>query len=102
MTRNAVRRLIKAVEENNEINDGRWSDWETAQDIAETYDIAIDDDDAKVLQDAIDTNGDSLAEDLPRLEKEIWGKNFSGSWWDIVAKQHDPRLRILKNLRSET
>ena len=37
----ALRQAIEGVEDNNRINDGRWSDWEDAQHVAETYGVEL-------------------------------------------------------------
>lgn len=82
------RGLIDAVEGNNEFNYGSWRDWDDALTVLNTYgpnyfDYDISKQDAlDIIQKAIDTDGASLNDDLRMMEKIIWGKNFSGSWWN--------------------
>ena len=71
MNEKAIKELVEAVEENNEINDASWTDWKDAQDIAEAYSVAIDDDEAELLQRAIETDGASLATDLEDREGNL-------------------------------
>src|SRR5690554_3235364 len=79
----ALRSAIEAAEENSRINDAAWSDWTDAQHILDTYGISADCAEARaVLDRAIRSNGASLAKDLPAVELAVWGKNFSGSFWD--------------------
>ena len=78
----ALRQAIYGVEDNNRINDGRWSDWEDAQHVAETYGVELCDEGAQVIDRAIASNGASLVEDLPAAELAVWGQNFAGSFWD--------------------
>ena len=59
----ALRQAIEGVEDNNRINDGRWSDWEDAQHVAETYGVELCGEGAKVIERAIASNGESLVED---------------------------------------
>jgi len=77
----ALREAVEAVEENINLNDGDWN-WEDADHVASTYDIALDEQCAAVIERAIASNGESLATDLPAVELAVWGQNFAGSWWD--------------------
>lgn len=77
----ALREAVEAVEENNRINGGRWSDWDGAYQVCETYGIALGADGQAVLERAITSDGESLRIDLPAVELAVWGQNFSGSWW---------------------
>lgn len=84
-----LQQLIEAVEDNNSVNAASWSDWNDAGDIIECYAIAgIADGNATeqeataLLNRAIETNGESLKQDLPAFELKTWGQNFAGSFWD--------------------
>lgn len=77
----ALRQAIEGVEDNNRINDGRWSDWEDAQHVAEAYGVELCGEGAQVIERAIASNGASLVEDLPAVELAVWGQNFAGSFW---------------------
>jgi len=82
-----LKNIIQAVEENNTINGGSWGDWESLEHIEGVYG---DYDDADVprhrarliIDAAIWSSGTSLGIDLPLIEQEIWGQNFSGSFYD--------------------
>lgn len=76
-----LRQAIEGVEDNNRINDGRWSDWENSQHVAETYGVELCGEGAQIIDRAITSNGASLAEDLPAVELAVWGQNFAGSFW---------------------
>lgn len=81
------KQIVEGVEENNSINDGKWSDWQSAHDIINVYGPLSDDEISEekamaVLNQAIQTNGQSLPDDLRALQREIWGQNFAGSWWN--------------------
>ena len=39
---NEIDEAFQAVDENNRINDGKWSDWDSAYDILETYEITYE------------------------------------------------------------
>lgn len=78
----ALRAAIEAVEDNNNINDGSWSDWQDAAHIEETYEVEMCDEGKAVIERAIKSNGKSLVTDLPAVELAVWGQNFSGSFWD--------------------
>lgn len=74
---------IDGAENNNEINNANWADWDCTQDLLNVYT------DGKgcewihhILDRAIESDGATLAEDLPRVERIVWGQNFSGSFWD--------------------
>ena len=82
----ALRQAIEAVEENNSINDGMWIGWDDASHVAETYGIELDEQGAKIINRAIASNGESLAVDLPAVERAVWGQNFFGSFWTIQGK----------------
>ena len=69
----ALREAIEAVEENNSINDSTWLGWDDAAHVAETYDIELDEQGAKIINRAIASNGESLTVDLPAVERAVWG-----------------------------
>lgn len=80
-----LRKAVEGVEDNNDINDAQWSDWDSVRDIMCLYcDCVFDEDVEAVIQDAIDTNGESLAEDLKAIQLAVQGQNFAGSWWNRV------------------
>jgi len=69
-----LRYLISAVEDNNEINEASWSDWQDALDIVGRYPAPEDCESSvsdtvieSVLERAIETNGESLAGDIRGL-----------------------------------
>jgi len=76
-----LKQAVIAVQENNILNDGAWSDWSDAHHIAETYEIALDESAVRVIQRAIDSDGVTLDADLSAAELAEWGQNFSPSWW---------------------
>jgi len=80
---------VKAVEENNKINGASWADWQDADHILETYEIdGADRDVIEILNRAIATNGQSLAEDLPKAERREFGQNFYGSFAYRIAEHY--------------
>ena len=81
MSYEKLKKTVLAVLDNNVINDGKWADWSDAQHVAETYEIALEDDDAAIIQRAIDSAGVTLDADLSAAELAEWGQNFSPSWW---------------------
>ena len=98
-----LRSLIEAVEDNNRINDARWSDWGDAGDIVDTYNpdgiLAGDgwanfaDEDvsakeaAEILSRAIASNGRSLAAELEQLAVRVWGEGI-GCWYSDKAASY--------------
>lgn len=78
----ALRAAIEGVEDNNRINDAAWSDFDDAAHVAETYDAELCATGSAIIDRAIASNGQSLATDLPAVERAVWGQNFSGSFWD--------------------
>ena len=85
----ALRQAIEAVEENNQINDGMWIGWDDAAHVAETYGIELDEQGAKIINRAIESNGESLTVDLPAVERAVWGQNFFGSFWNRTASKSE-------------
>lgn len=85
----AIKKAVEAVEDNNQINDGEWSDWDDADHVAETYSVdyagdhpGLASETAAVINRAIRTNGQSLNDDLPAISRSFQGQVFSGSFWD--------------------
>lgn len=78
-----LRQIIELVENNNEINGTSWNGWDDAGDIMYAYVDSSDDSydnyycsegrACEILDRAIESNGKSLAEDIPKLRDEIWG-----------------------------
>lgn len=80
-----LRKAVEGVEDNNDINDAQWSDWDWSGDIMDVYcDGETDCDVQLVLDRAIESSGESLAEDLKAIQLAVWGQNFAGSWWNLV------------------
>lgn len=79
MNYESLKHAVLAVEENNHINNGKWTDWEDAHAILETYGISQDDDVRAVLQKAIESNGYSLPADLRAAELIECGQNFGAA-----------------------
>ena len=86
-----LKTLVEGVEDNNTINNGNWSDWTGADAIFETYcddeycDEYCDEPTAiEILENAIQTNGKSLNQDLIQLRNEIWGNAIviPDTFWD--------------------
>lgn len=50
-------KAINAVEENNETNNGQWSDWDDANHIADTYEIDLDEEELGLIDEMIKNNG---------------------------------------------
>jgi hypothetical protein len=79
--------MIEAVEENNSINDGQWANWDDMADIEAVYGDLQDKDVSRqeaeaVISAAIASNGKTLADDLRKLGRQIYGQEFSGpSFW---------------------
>jgi hypothetical protein len=82
-----LRDLISGIEENNSINNAKWSDWEDLPHIESIYgnfsDPDITRDEANsIIANAIASDGASLVADLSAMERVVMGQNFAGSWWD--------------------
>ena len=88
MNYETLKTLVLAVEENNKINSGKWSDWSDAAHIADAYEENIDADIALILNRAIKTNGVSLSSDLKTAEKEEWGQNFANNWITRIESRY--------------
>jgi len=90
MTYETLKEAVLAVEENNKINDGKWSDWDDAQHIADTYDIELNDKEATILNKAIESNGKTLPTDLRAEELKELGQSFGGGgyWIDIIEQKY--------------
>jgi len=84
---NTFRNMIEAVEENNSINDGEWADWGDMADIEAVYGDLQDEEVSRqeaeaVISAAIASNGKTLADDLCKIGRKIYGQEFSGpSFW---------------------
>lgn len=78
-----LKRCVRAVDENNRANGAEWCDWLSGQDIVRMYaPYEWCDEVCWVLDRAVESNGESLKEDLPMIERQIKGQNFSGSFFD--------------------
>jgi len=80
------REIIEAIENNNEINAGAWSDWEDIAHVEEVYGELVDPDityieASAIIERAIKSKGASLAKDLAEIQCRVEGQNFAGSWW---------------------
>ena len=51
-----LEQAIEAVRENNEINNGSWGEWESADEIAEAYELELSNSDKKYLTVFIEKN----------------------------------------------
>ena len=81
--------LIESIEDNNRINDGSWVDWKDMAHVESVYGTLSDEDVSReraemIIANAINTNGNSLRSDLQKLELEVFGQNFSGSFYDCA------------------
>ena len=78
-----LKACINGVEDNNRCNDAAWSDWQDEFDVIDCYGKGDFCDDVRfVIQRAIESNGESLKEDLPMIERQLKGQNFAGSFYD--------------------
>lgn len=83
----ALQGLVEAIEDNNRINDAKWSDWFDANAAADLYTIEIDDNIAAIIDRAIKSNGISLPRDLRAAEHNEFGRHFSGGgYWISVLE----------------
>jgi len=83
------RDCVEGVLINYEINDQPWNEWSNAYDIIDvyTYGNYIDghitfDEAVEILQRAIDSNGETLRDDVTVLAERIWGE-FCGPDWIV-------------------
>lgn len=102
----SFRQIVEGVEDNNSINDGRWADWSDADHILETYGPMRDEDvseqrAADVLNRAIATDGRSLALDLAKIQREVKGQNYSGSWWNREGDIAPYRDEMIGGMRAD-
>lgn len=52
---NKLQEIISAVEENNRINEGKWSDWKDVDHILEVYEISLEDEKYEhIIRDFVD------------------------------------------------
>ena len=78
-----LKTCVRAVDENNRVNGAHWSDWCDGLHVVEAYGEGDECEDVLwVLDRAVETNGSSLKEDLPMIERKVKGQNFSGSFYD--------------------
>lgn len=76
-----LQQAIEYVEANNRQNGGSWAEWDDASDILNAYTDGKGCDWVRhILDRAIESDGDTLIEDLPKVEFLVWGQNFSGSF----------------------
>ena len=74
----SLKTLVLAVEENNVFNDAKWSDWSDAGHIAETYEETdISDEEAQILNRAIESNGLTIEADMSAAHKVEHGVEFN-------------------------
>lgn len=76
----ALRTAVEGVEDNNRINGGRWSDWDSAAAVADLYDAPLCPQGQAVIVRAIESDGESLGEDLAAVEVAVHGCTFIGSF----------------------
>lgn len=73
---------VTAVECNNAQIRGAWTDWNDAFDILEVYGDGKDDKWVRLILDrAIESDGDTLAQDLGRVCDVVWGEDYPSSFW---------------------
>lgn len=78
-----LKKCVCAVDENNRCNNASWRDWQGGYDIIKMYAPNEWCDEVRwVLDRAVESNGESLKEDLPAVELAVWGQNLSGSFFD--------------------
>ena len=78
-----LKKCVCGVEDNSRINDAQWSDWCDGLDVIDAYGEGDECEDVLfVIDRAVETNGESLKEDLPLIEQQLKGQNFSGSFYD--------------------
>ena len=88
--------IIEVVEDNNNINNAQWSDWQMVPDILDHALNGRDMDEEglgqeyiiSVLERAIETNGKSLSLDLIEYEKKVYGLNFANSDCAFIANKY--------------
>lgn len=76
---NTLSSLIKAVEENNELNGASWTDWSSLSDIEEVYGSLEDEDFSRneaelIINKAIETNGASITDFDNQKQKKQYGE----------------------------
>lgn len=73
-----LKQAVLAVEENNRINDGKWSDWSSADHVADTYEIGeLSDAERAILENAIKSNGASIDADMNAVHNAEYGVEFN-------------------------
>jgi len=74
MTYANLKQAVLAVEDNNNINDSKWSDWDDASHIADTYSISnLTEEEETVLNSAIESNGATVDEDMLKAQAQANG-----------------------------
>lgn len=82
--------LLQAVEgilDENAERRAAWKDWADWSGRWGSIYPQLGEDEISVLENAVKSNGKTLAADLLRKEAEIWGKNFAGSVTDQICKK---------------
>jgi len=79
----ALQSAVEGVEDNININDGTWSDWTDAGDIADVYEIEdLCVTGREILGRAITSNGDSLRADLYAAHEAVVGFNYHNNFFN--------------------
>lgn len=72
---------VKAVKENNSMNDAKWSDWENAQHIITTYEIKLDElfEDVGIafLNSMIENDGENEKYFVEAMDCLVYGQPFA-------------------------
>ncbi|MFW9606340.1 MAG: hypothetical protein ACMV0I_07325 [Pseudomonas sp.] len=78
-----LKTCVRAVDENNRANGAEWRDWPDGREIIHMYaPYGWCDEACFILDRAVESNGESLKEDLPLIARQIKGWSFSGSFFD--------------------
>jgi len=72
-----LKAAISAVQENNQMNKAKWSDWPDGAEILERYEITADKEVMELLDRAVRSNGRTLCDDYAAIELRELGQNFS-------------------------
>jgi hypothetical protein len=87
-----LKKVVSGVENNNDINDGKWSDWEWTE-ILEVYDInnyfdKLSKKEQKIVLNFLDKatkeNGQNIIADYKKIEYKVLGFNYqypSDKFW---------------------
>lgn len=89
-----LKELILCVEDNCNINDGKWADWQCVSDIYKFYSELDTEDDYisqeyadSLLQRAIDTNGRSLAKDAREYYDILYDNDIDVEPWVRILEE---------------